>query len=73
MIAELMQIVLSGVLGEAARYLDLTFKIEIRERVFHFHHNILGLIFVISSVLLNANVFFFGSGLIVHHLIREGW
>ena len=73
MIAELMQLALSGVLGEAARYLDLRFKIEIRERVFHFHHNALGLIFVISSVLFNANVFFFGSGLIVHHLIREGW
>jgi len=74
MIIELSQLVISGVLAEIARRLDLKMKIEVRKRVFQLHHNIIGLSCIISSLLFpQINILFFGSGLVLHHLIREGW
>lgn len=74
MITELAHIIISTTLAEIARCGNIQFRIKFREKVFQLHHNLIGLGFIITSFLLsNMDIFFFGSGLMLHHLMTEGW
>ena len=75
MIGEIVLMAVSELLAEIARKFNLNIKIEIRERVLQLHHNLIGFSFLLTSIFTGFNPFFlyFGSGLVLHHLIREGW